>query len=149
MTTPKQHRATTTAIDEASFAKAAEQGRRLLERGPLATAARYSAGRIHVELSNGCAFEFPVEQAQGLAGAKVADLRTIHIQAAGLGLHWPKLDADLYVPSLVKGVLGTRQWMAKIGAAGGRTTSPIKASASRANGKLGGRPKKQGGLQAA
>jgi Protein of unknown function (DUF2442) len=133
-------------IDQASFAKATEQGQRLLARGPLATAARYEAGRIHVELNNGCAFEFPVEQAEGLAGAKVSDLRTIQILAAGLGLHWPKLDADLYVPSLVKGVLGTKQWMAEIGGAGGRTTSAAKAQSSRANGKLGGRPKKQAAL---
>ena len=136
-------------IDEASFAKATEQGQRLLARGPLATAARYEAGRIRVELNNGCAFEFPVGQAEGLAGAKVSDLRTIRIHAAGLGLHWPKLDADLYVPSLLKGVLGTKQWMAEIGAAGGRTTSAAKAQSSRANGKLGGRPKKQAALHAA
>ena len=141
MTTPNHE---IFAIDEASFAKAAEQGRRLLARGPLATAAQYKAGRIHVELNNGCAFEFPVKHAEGLAGAKAGDLRTIEIQASGLSLHWPKLDADLYVPSLIKGVLGTKEWMAEIGAAGGRTTSRVKATASRANGKLGGRPRKLG-----
>ena len=129
-------------IDEASFAKASEQGRRSLARGPVAIAATYDAGRIHVELDNGCAFEFPVEQSEDLAGAKVADLRTIEVQAAGLGLHWPKLTADLYVPSLVKGILGTRQWMASIGASGGKAASAAKAAASRANGKLGGRPRK-------
>src|ERR1017187_8539656 len=85
----------TPAIDEAEFAKASEQGRRLLARGPLATAAKYEAGHIRVELSNGCAFEFPVEHAQGLAGAKAADLRVIEVSPAGLGLYWPKLDADL------------------------------------------------------
>ena len=142
MTTPKREIST---IDETSFAKAAKQERRLLARGPLATAAQYKAGRIHVELNNGCAFEFPVEHAEGLAGAKADDLRTIQILGSGLGLHWPKLDADLYVPSLIKGVLGTRQWMAEIGTAGGRTTSRVKATASRANGKLGGRPRKLGG----
>jgi Protein of unknown function (DUF2442) len=94
-------------IDAAVFAKASEQGRKLLTRGPLATAARYEAGRVHVELNNGCAFEFPVKHAQGLAGAKATDLRAIKIQASGLGLYWPKLEADLYVPSLVKGVLGS------------------------------------------
>lgn len=137
------------AIDEATFAKATHQGRRILARGPLATAARYEAGRIHVELNNGCAFEFPVEHAQGLAGAKASDLRTIEVSAAGLGLHWPKLDADLYVPALVKGVLGTKQWMAQIGAVGGRAATGAKAAAARANGKLGGRPRKPRALETA
>lgn len=139
MATAKAH---ASEIDDTTFAKASEQGRRLLARGPLATAARYEAGRIHVELNNGCAFEFPVEQAQDLAGAKKADLQQIEISASGLGLHWPKLDADLYVPSLVKGILGTRQWMAEIGATGGKATTDAKAAAARANGRLGGRPLK-------
>lgn len=129
-------------IDEALLAKATERGRRTLARGPLATAVRYAAGRIRVELNNGCAFDFPVAQAQGLAGARATDLRTIEISASGLGLHWPTLDADLYVPDLVKGILGTRQWMTQIGAAGGKATTTAKATAARANGKLGGRPRK-------
>jgi Protein of unknown function (DUF2442) len=136
-------------IDDAVFAKASEQGRRLLARGPLAIAARYEAGRIRVELNNGCAFEFPVKHAQGLAGAKVTDLRTIEIQASGLGLYWPKLDADLYVPSLVRGILGTKQWMAQIGASGGKATTRAKTTAARANGKLGGRPRKPRQLETA
>jgi hypothetical protein len=135
--------------DEDAFAKASERGRRLLVRGPLAVAATYAAGRIRVELNNGCAFEFPVEQAQGLAGAKVAALRSIQISASGLGLHWPKLDADLYVPSLVKGVLGTQAWMKQIGAAGGRAATEAKSTAARANGKLGGRPVKARAVQTA
>ena len=129
-------------IDEANFAKATERGNRLLARGPLATAAKYVAGRIRVELSNGCAFEFPVEQAEELAGSKATDLRIIEVTAAGLGLHWPRLDADLYVPMLVKSVLGTKQWMSHIGTAGGRAATVAKAVAARANGKLGGRPRK-------
>ena len=129
-------------IDDATFAKTSERGRRLLARGPLATAARYVSGRIRVELDNGCAFEFPVVHAQGLAGAKVTDLRTIKIQAKGLGLYWPKLDADFYVPALVKGIMGNRQWMAQIGTVGGKVTSVAKVAAARTNGKLGGRPRK-------
>jgi hypothetical protein len=137
------------AIDKAGFAKASERGRRLLARGPLATAARYEAGRIHVELNNGCAFEFPVAHARGLAGAKATDLRIIQVSAAGLGLHWPKLDADLYVPALVKGILGTKQWMTQIGAVGGSAATVAKAAAARANGKLGGRPRKPRALETA
>jgi hypothetical protein len=128
-------------IDKVTFDKATEQGQRLLSRGPLATAARYEAGRIHVELDNGCAFEFPTSHTQGLSGASAADLRHIEISGAGLALYWPKLDADLYVHSLVKGVLGTKQWMAQIGAAGGKASSKAKSEASRANGRLGGRPR--------
>lgn len=46
------------------------------------TEARYEAGqgqRIVVELDNGCAFAFPVAQAEGLAGAKAADLKIIEV----------------------------------------------------------------------
>lgn len=129
-------------LTEDAFARATERGRRILARGPLAVAAYHQNGRIHVELNNGCAFEFPVEQAQGLAGAKAADLQVIEIESRGLGLHWPRLDADLYVPSLVKGILGSKEWMARIGAAGGSVKSVAKAQAARANGAKGGRPKR-------
>ncbi len=137
---PSQPQPTRAAVGDDAFAKANEQGARLLSRGPLAVAARYAAGRIHVELNNGCAFEFPIDHAQGLVGAAVAKLKQIEIQAAGLGLYWPALDTDLYVPALVKGVLGSKQWMAEIGAAGGKATTKAKRTAARANGKLGGRP---------
>lgn len=131
----------TPLIDDAAFNKASEAGKRLLLRGPLATAVRYAAGRVHVELSNGCAFAFPASHTQGLAGAEQADLKSIEISAAGLGLYWPRLEVDLYVPSLLKGVLGTKHWMAQIGSAGGKAKSTAKSLSSRANGKLGGRPK--------
>ena len=137
------------ALDEASFAKATQRGRRILSSGPVAKMARYETGRIHVELNNGCAFAFPVEQTQGLAGAKVSDLRKIEVTAAGLGLYWPTLDVDLFVPTLVKAVLGTKLWMADLGKIGGTARSDIKAAAARVNGKLGGRPRKPGALEPA
>lgn len=135
-------------ITDSVFDKSTEAGRRLLSRGPLAVSAGYANKRIRVELDNGCAFEFPVDHAQGLQGAKVADLKIIEIEASGLGLHWPALDADLYVPALIKGVLGTKAWMAQIGAVGGAAKSSNKAISSARNGKLGGRPKKRGTLTA-
>jgi hypothetical protein len=58
-------------------------------------------------------------------------------------LHFPALDADLYLPGLLQGFLGSRRWMAaQLGKAGSRATSAAKTAAARANGKLGGRPKK-------
>ena len=67
----------------------------------------------------------------------------IEISPSGLGLHFPELDADLYLPAVLEGFLGSRRWMAaQLGKAGGRVSSEAKTAAVRENGKLGGRPKK-------
>lgn len=129
-------------ITEDLFAKGIAAGERLRQRTPLAISAKYSQGRVHVELNNGCAFVFPAKSAQDLSGASVESLRKIEVQGAGLGLYWPLIDADLHVPSLLKGVLGSRQWMRELGKAGGSVRSEKKAQTSKNNGKLGGRPRK-------
>ena len=99
--------------------------------------------RIVVVLSNGLELAFPPEIAEGLAGAKPADLSRIEITPTGLGLHWRRLDADLYLPALLEGAFGTRRFMAaSMGKAGGKATTASKQAAARANGKLGGRPRK-------
>jgi hypothetical protein len=116
-----------------------------LQRQPHATSAHYDrrAARIVVGLTNGLELGLPVGLAQGLTGASATDLSVIEISPTGLGLHWPRLDADLYLPALLEGMLGTRHWMAKVlGKAGGRSTSSAKQAAARSNGKLGGRPRK-------
>jgi hypothetical protein len=110
-----------------------------------ATAARYDRrrGRIVVELNTGLEMTFAPELAQGLEHADEEALEDIQITPSGLGLHWPKLDADLYVPGLLQGLFGSRRWMAReLGARGGRARSSAKADAARANGRKGGRPKK-------
>lgn len=85
------------------------------------------AGRVSVELTNGLEFAFPPQLAEGLANATPADLVEIEISPTGLGLHFPQLDADLYLPALLNGVLGSPGWMAQLrtglGAAPHRTAS--------------------------
>jgi len=82
------------------------------------------------------------DDAQGLEHATPAGLSTIEITPSGLGIHFPKLDADLYLPALLEGFLGSQKWMAaRLGAAGGKSKSAAKRSAARANGALGGRPR--------
>jgi len=71
----------------------------------------------------------------------VQKLAKIKVSPNGLGLHWPLLDADLYVPGLIEGAFGTGRWMQQIGKIGGSSRSSVKARASRENGKRGGRPK--------
>ncbi len=133
------------AITELEFARAEKRMRSLRKEG-YAVAARYDrrASRIVVRLNTGLELVFPPALAEGLADAAPADLAEIEITPAGLGLHWPRLDADLYIPALLQGVFGSRKWMAaQLGAAGGRVRSAAKAASSRANGRNGGRPPKR------
>ncbi len=129
-------------ISKSRLERARAKGTDMVKHGPVAVAARYRAGMIFVELSSGVEIRFPVRLAQGLENGSPKDLAEIRIEARGLGLHWPRLDADLYVPGLLQGILVTKKWMAAIGKLGGSVTSAAKAKAAVENGKLGGRPKK-------
>ena len=57
----------------------------------------------------------------------------------GSGLHWKTLDVDLSVPDLLAGLFGTKAYMAR---RAGQARSPAMATAARANGANGGRPRK-------
>ncbi|MFP5205529.1 MAG: DUF2442 domain-containing protein [Acidobacteriota bacterium] len=112
---------------------------------PHATSARYDRrlGRVLIELSTGIAVAFSPRDAQGLEGATAVQLKTIEISPSGFGIHFPKLDADLYLPALLEGLLGSRKWMAsRLGAKGGAARSSAKAAAAKRNGRKGGRPRK-------
>ena len=112
---------------------------------PKAIHARYDrrVSRVIVGLDNGLELAFPPRLAQGLEHATPADLAIIEISPLGDGLHWPAIDADLYVPGLLQGVFGSKSWMARhLGATGGRARSGAKVAAARENGRKGGRPRK-------
>ena len=132
------------AISEQDFERAqarAEERRQAAH----AIAARYDRRRacVVIGLRNGVEIAAPVRLIEGLAGAAPDDLAVIEITPAGLGLHWPRLDADLYLPALMQGVFGSKRWMAaQLGAEGGRARSDAKTAAARRNGARGGRPRK-------
>jgi hypothetical protein len=101
-------------------------------------------GQIVVELSTGYELAFAPKRTQGLHQATPAELSAIEIRSSGYGLHFPKLDADLWLPALMKGLFGSDAWMAaQLGGRGGKARTPAKAAAARANGVLGGRPRKR------
>jgi hypothetical protein len=133
------------ALTDEGIQKAEAAMRERMAAGPRAIAARYDRrrARIVVSLDNGLELAFPPELAEGLDKAASAELAEIEISPTGLGLHWPKLDADLYLPGLLNGVLGSPRWVAgMLGRVGGQARTNAKVAAARANGLRGGRPRK-------
>ncbi len=132
------------AVSETEFVQAETRAAAKRQPGHAITA-RYDrrTARVLVGLDSGVQVAFPVRLAEGLADASPDDLATIEISPAGLGLHWPKLDVDVYVPALLQGVFGSTRWMAaRLGATGGQARSNAKVVASRENGRKGGRPRR-------
>lgn len=132
-------------ISEQDFIAATSRGEQVRKNG-YAVAAEYDRQqeRLVVTLNTDVTVMVPVHLLEGLADAKADDLAEIEITPAGLGLHWPRLDVDVYVPALMHGVFGSKRWIAaQLGAAGGKASTAAKTTAARENGRKGGRPRKQ------
>jgi len=111
---------------------------------PTAIEARYrrSSDSIMIAFEDGVTIDIPRRLLQGLERATPSQLSKVTIEGPGTGLVWPALDVAHYIPDVIVGIFGTRQWMAQLGRRGGAKTSLAKAKAARANGAKGGRPKK-------
>jgi len=124
---------------------ATARARELQSSFPRAVSARYDRKnrRIEIRLSSNLIVSFSPSDAQGFEKAAPSELQEIEISPSGFGIHFPKLDADLYLPSILQGFLGSEKWMAsRLGQMGGKSRSAAKRTASRTNGKLGGRPRR-------
>lgn len=106
-------------ISEAEFERACERAAKSRAAGPYALAVEFDSGRrmIAVGLNNGAEVRFPADRLEGLAGAADADLAAVEIDPDGLGLSFPKLDADFSLPGLLAGAFGSAKWMASLAAA--------------------------------
>ncbi len=98
-----------------------------------------------LKMSDGSIHGIPKSKLEGLADATNEVTSNVEITEDGLGLRWPDLDLDLYVPSLLQGVYGTKAWMSSLGRLGGSVRSEAKSNAARLNGLKGGRPRKRAG----
>lgn len=133
-------------ISEATLMAANLRGLQVQTQFPIAVAARYDRriARVVVTLSSGLLIAFTSRSAQGLERALPSELTDVEVTPSGLGLHFPRLDADVYLPALLEGYLGTKYWMAnRNGRSTTKVTSEAKALAARENGKLGGRPRRK------
>lgn len=132
------------AITDRQMRTARARAQELKSHVPRATGAAYNpdTGLVCIRLSNGVVIGLPAAQTQGLEAASTKNLSVIRVSPSGYGIHFPKLDVDLYLPALMEGIFGTQAWMAERGRKGGQAATQAKKSAARANGKLGGRPRK-------
>jgi hypothetical protein len=128
---------------DTSLRAAAAVGRRAARSEPRAAKAAYvdRTRSLAIDLTNGASFSIPVKLIPWLKGFPPRQLRTVEVLGRGGGLHWEALDLDLSVPALVASIFEGNTWMAELGRAGGRRSSPAKASAARKNGQKGGRPR--------
>ena len=126
------------------YENATRAGEEALKNEPRARKAWYdrASNRLVIDLINGSRIELPCNRIQGLKDADPDDIAAVTLTPFGMGLHWEKLDQDFSVAGLVRGIFGTKHWMAMLGRAGGRVSSKAKAAAARENGKRGGRPAK-------
>lgn len=116
-----------------------------LKDEPRVTSVEYRPGPgldlLILKLSDGHRYLIPREDLQGLQSATREQIAGVEIVGNGTGLHWPALDVDHYVPSLLRRVYGSKSWMAEIGRSGGSAKSVAKKKAARVNGLKGGRPR--------
>lgn len=132
-------------ISEQQFKNANARGKALRASLPSVVKARYDrrSARVVMWLTSGLQVAFLPGDVQGLENAGPDELSRIEISPSGLGLHFPDLDADLYVPALLNGFFGSQRWMSQqSGRLGGQAATPAKQEAARKNGGLGGRPRK-------
>ncbi len=125
------------------FELATMRAKKFAEQTPRAVSARYDR-RLHgvlVQLNTNLGIFFSPKDVEGVEHATAAQLDEIEISPSGYGLHFPKLDADIYLPALMEGVFGSERWTAsRMGAWGGKAKSTAKTMAARKNGRKGGRP---------
>ena len=100
---------------DAELEHANKRGQAVRQQSPLAVFAGYKDGKVVVELDTGIEIRFVPAAAQGLENGTPEQLAEVIIEQQGLGLHWPQLDADLYVPTLIRSLLGSKRWMAELG----------------------------------
>jgi hypothetical protein len=98
--------------EDAEFDAAVELAERRCREEPFAVEARYDRriGRVMVKLNTGIEIAVAPREVEGLERARPADLREIEISPSGHGLHFPIIDADIYLPGLIDGVFGSRRW---------------------------------------
>lgn len=109
---PKNEENQYMGISEKEITEANRLADEMKEKFPTAVSARYDRriARVVVTLSSGLELAFPPKLVQGLEHALPKDLADAEVSPSGLGIHFPHIDADVYIPRLLGGTFGAEQW---------------------------------------
>jgi hypothetical protein len=102
------------AISDEEFELANQCGEESRARFSPAVEVRYDepTATLLIRLESGVSIVVPAAAIQGLEAASPEQRGHVEISPAGLGIHFPALDVDIYLPALLEGSLGTKRWMA-------------------------------------
>lgn len=125
------------------FREAAKRGKETEKYEPRAVSASYEKGEVVVQLASGWAFTFDPKRYKEFKNASVAELSDVQPWGQGYTLEWPKLDQHFGVGHILFDLIGPKYLASELAARNGSLKSEKKATTSRVNGKLGGRPKSE------
>lgn len=128
---------------ERQYREATKRGEESLKHDPRAVAAIYKDGMVTVKLLSGWSFSFDPRRYRFLANATDEELADVKPLGFGFALVWETIDQHLGVGPLILDLIGEKYLATEQGRRNGSATTEKKKTASRTNGKLGGRPKKR------
>jgi len=131
-------------ITEADIDKAMARGRKLKRVYANASSVRYEDDCISIGFGDGSRIVLPVADLAEFEGFSVQDFQKLEVGFGGKALCCE--GRDLHVS--ISGLIATSQPLMDLAASmvasrNGRKTSAAKSEAARANGKKGGRPRKE------
>ncbi len=98
------------------YIEATKRGQISFDNAMKAQTARYDSQtkRLVIELPYQVILLTPINLFQGLSEATENEVRDVQLWLNGIYLHWGKLDIDLRVSSLIRGIFGTKRWMLEL-----------------------------------
>jgi hypothetical protein len=113
---------------------------------PTFASANYENGHLVFELGGkamaGVSIRIPARTLPGLEDASDAQLSAMKLVSGGNAVHWVEIDEQMSTVGLLMLATGLRALTTDDRRRGGMARTTVKAASSAANGKLGGRPRK-------